>query len=330
MTTIKKPHDDLKSIGLMVVCIALNFVLSQIVSKLGLPLYFDSVGTIVASATGGFLPGVVVGFLTNVVIHLYNRYILLNPDDVTLYYCVVSVLIALVAAAFAQKKYFRKVSIKLLLPVICFVLIGGGIGSVITWGLYGNTMGDELASSLAGRIYTNVISNAFWAQMYAGLITDIPDKLFSMIVAFMLCKFYPKKLKPSRDRIDLAMLAKKGFSLSGKIIISVTLIFGIAAAVVTMVSFGMFRQTMVASESQYARDTASFPATLIDANMVDEYLRIKDTAEGYNRIKRYYSLILNSSDSDSMLNHLPERIHKGISENISVFCLINKLLPFRI
>ena len=296
MTTIKKPHDDLKSIGLMVVCIALNFVLSQIVSKLGLPLYFDSVGTIVASATGGFLPGVVVGFLTNVVIHLYNRYILLNPDDVTLYYCVVSVLIALVAAAFAQKKYFRKVSIKLLLPVICFVLIGGGIGSVITWGLYGNTMGDELASSLAGRIYTNVISNAFWAQMYAGLITDIPDKLFSTIVAFMLCKFYPKKLKPSRDRIDLAMLAKKGFSLSGKIIISVTLIFGIAAAVVTMVSFSMFRQTMVESEGQYARDTASFAATLIDANMVDEYLRIKDTAEGYNRIKRYYSLILNSSD----------------------------------
>ena len=296
MTTIKKPHDDLKSIGLMVVCIALNFVLSQIVSKLGLPLYFDSVGTIVASATGGFLPGVVVGFLTNVVIHLYNRYILLNPDDVTLYYCVVSVLIALVAAAFAQKKYFRKVSIKLLLPVICFVLIGGGIGSVITWGLYGNTMGDELASSLAGRIYTNVISNAFWAQMYAGLITDIPDKLFSTIVAFMLCKFYPKKLKPSRDRIDLAMLAKKGFSLSGKIILSVTLIFGIAAAVVTMVSFRMFRQTMVASEGQYARDTASFAATLIDANMVDEYLRIKDTAEGYNRIKRYYSLILNSSD----------------------------------
>lgn len=296
MTTIKKPHDDLKSIGLMVVCIALNFVLSQIVSKLGLPLYFDSVGTIVASATGGFLPGVVVGFLTNVVIYLYNRYILLNPDDVTLYYCVVSVLIALVAAAFAQKKYFRKVSIKLLLPVICFVLIGGGIGSVITWGLYGNTMGDELASSLAGRIYTNVISNAFWAQMYAGLITDIPDKLFSTIVAFMLCKFYPKKLKPSRDRIDLAMLAKKGFSLSGKIIISVTLIFGIAAAVVTMVSFSMFRQTMVESEGQYARDTASFAATLIDANMVDEYLRIKDTAEGYNRIKRYYSLILNSSD----------------------------------
>ena len=49
-------------------------------------------------------------------------------------------------------------------------------------------------------------------------------------------------------------------------------------------------------EGEYAKDTAMFAATLIDANMVDEYLRIKDSAEGYNRIKRYYSLILNSSD----------------------------------
>ena len=296
MTTIKKPHDDLKTIGLMVFCTAFNVVLSQIVLKLGIPLYFDCIGTIVAAITGGFLPGVVVGFLTNVLIYLYNKYILFNTEDTTIFYCVVSVLIALIAAAFAQKKYFKKISIKLLIPITCFVLVGGGIGSVITWGLYGNTLGDELASSLAGRIYTNVIENAFWAQMYAGLIMDIPDKLFSALIAFGIAKLYPKKFRPSKDRIDLASLAKKGFSLSGKIILSVTLIFGMAAAVVTYVSFNQFRETMVKSEGEYAKDTATFAATLIDANMVDEYLRLKDTADGYNRISRYYSLILNSSD----------------------------------
>ena len=296
MTAIRKPHDDLKSLGLMVICITLNFVLSQVIGLLGLPLYFDCIGTILAAAVGGFLPGVVVGFVTNILIFFFNTRILNNPDDVTLYYCVVSVLIALVAAAFAQKKYFKKFSIKLLIPVACFVLIGGGLGSVITWGLYGNTLGEELASSLAGRIYMNVINNAFWAQLYAGLIMDIPDKIFSTLIAFILCRLYPRKLRPSKDRIDLASLAKKGFSLSGKIIISVTLIFGIAATVVTLVSFNQFRSTMVKSEGEYAKDTATFAATLIDANMVDEYLRIKDSAEGYNRIKRYYSLILNSSD----------------------------------
>ena len=98
MTAIRKPHDDLKSLGLMVICITLNFVLSQVIGLLGLPLYFDCIGTILAAAVGGFLPGVVVGFVTNILIFFFNTRILNNPDDVTLYYCVVSVLIALVAA----------------------------------------------------------------------------------------------------------------------------------------------------------------------------------------------------------------------------------------
>ena len=296
MTAIKKQHDDLKTVGLIFIGIVINILLSQIVQKTGLPLYFDCVGTILAALVGGFTPGVIVGFLTNVLIYLFNRRVMGMVDDSTIYYCVVSVLIALIAASFAQNKYFRKLSVKMLIPVIGFILVGGGIGSVITWGLYGNTMGDELSSSLARRIYVNVISDAFWAQLYASLIMDIPDKVFSTLMAFVLYKVYPKKFRPSKDRIDLATLAKKGFSLSGKIILAVTLIFGMAATVVTMVSFQQFRNTMVKSEGEYARDTAMFAATLLDANMVDEYLRIKDTAEGYNRITRYYSLILNSSD----------------------------------
>ena len=75
MTTIKKPHDDLKTVGLMVGCTLFNIVLSQFVGTLGLPLYFDCIGTLVAAMTGGFLPGVVVGFLTNVLIFFYNKYI---------------------------------------------------------------------------------------------------------------------------------------------------------------------------------------------------------------------------------------------------------------
>ena len=296
MSKVKKPYDDLRSIGLMLACTALNIILGLVIGQLGLPLYFDCIGTIVAAVIGGFLPGVVVGFATNVLIYFIKVKIMLQADDSTIYYCVVSVLIALIAAAFAQKGYFKKISVKLLIPITYFVIIGGCLGSVITWGLYGNTLGQEVSSSLAVKIYTNVIQNAFWAQLYAGFIMDIPDKLFSTLIAFVICKIYPKKIRPSKDRIDLASLAKKGFSLSGKIILSVTLIFGIAATVVTLVSFNQFRTTMVKSEGEYAKDTATFAATLIDANMVDEYLRIKDTAEGYSRIKRYYSLILNSSD----------------------------------
>lgn len=296
MSGVKDKHNDLKTGVLIIICTVLNVLFNEVFTRLGLPVYFDCIFTILAAMVGGFMPSVVVGFATNVLIYLINRRVFLQTDDVTIYYCVVSVLIALAAAAFSQKGYFKKISFKMIVPVLYFVVLGGGLGSVISWGLFGNTLGDELASSLAGQIYTNVVHNAFWAQLYAGLITDIPDKLISTVLAFLLCLVFPKKLKPSRDKIDLATLAKRGFSLSGKIILSVTLIFGVVATVVTMVSYNQFRDTMVRSEGEYAKDTATFAATLLDANMVDEYLRIKDTAEGYNRLTRYYSLILSSSD----------------------------------
>ena len=296
MTTLKNQHEDLKAAGLVVAGILLNLLFANLAKLLQLPFYFDCIGTIAAAVTGGFLPGVLVGFFTNIVSYIFNFYIMGDHEDVTLFYCVVSVLIALVAAAFAQKKYFRIISAKMIIPIICFILLGGGLGSVISWGLFGDTLGEELASSLAGKIYMNVVKNAFWAQLYAGLIVDIPDKIISTILAFIIYKFYPRRFKPVRDRIDLAAMAKKGFSLSGKIIISVTLIFGLAATVVTTVSFSQFRNTIFQTESEYAQDTAKYAASLIDGNNVDEYLRIKDNADGYYVTNKNLKLIWSSSD----------------------------------
>ena len=291
----QKERDDIKILGLVIFCLVLNIVCSLTAKLTGIPFYFDCIGTIVAAIIGGFMPSVLVGFLTNVLSTFLYKW-LFGEDTSNLYYCIISVLIALVATIFSQKNFFKKIHIKMVIPLICFVILGGGLGSVITWGLYGNTMGEELASSLAGRIYSNGVNSAFLAQLYAGLIMDVPDKLISTALAFAIYKAYPKKFKPTKDRIDVAALAKKGISLSGKIIIAVTLIFGVVAAVVTGVSLNQFRLTMVESEGQYAIDTAKFAATLVDGNMIDEYIERRDAAEGYYRINRYFNLILNSSD----------------------------------
>ena len=128
MTHINRKHEDLKSLGLVVFGLLLNLVFSKIVSWLNLPFYFDCIGTIAAAITGGFMPGVLVGFFTNIISGI--------TDYTNLYYGVLNVLIAMVAAAFSQYRYFKKITWKIIIPIIAFVLIGGGIGSVITWGLY--------------------------------------------------------------------------------------------------------------------------------------------------------------------------------------------------
>ena len=148
--TQQKERDDLKILGLVIFCLVLNIVCSLTAKLTGIPFYFDCIGTIVAAIIGGFMPSVLVGFLTNVLSTFLYKWFF-GEDTSNLYYCIISVLIALVATIFAQKNFFKKIHIKMVIPLICFVILGGGLGSVITWGLYGNTMGEELASSLAGR-----------------------------------------------------------------------------------------------------------------------------------------------------------------------------------
>ena len=302
MVTRKKANrnnanNDLKALLLIFVCLAINLLMGKIAGWTGIPFYFDCIGTILAAMVGGFLPAVIVGFFTNIISAI-------GPgNESNIYYGVVSVLIALCAAAFAQKGTLRKLTPGFIVPILYFMVIGGGLGSIITWGLYGDTMGEELASSLAIRI-NDVVDNAFLAQLFAGLIVDLPDKLISTIVAFLFYKGYPNEWRPRRNEVDVHVLSKKkrgryrklGLSLSSKISVSVTVIFLIAAMVVAYVSFGLFRQTMIEQEKRYAKDVATYAASMIDGDSVDYYLDYKDYAPGYHTTSKTLDMVWNSSE----------------------------------
>ena len=47
--------------------ILLNLVLSTAVSVFGLLVYLDTVGTVAVAVMGGYLPGVIAGFATNII-----------------------------------------------------------------------------------------------------------------------------------------------------------------------------------------------------------------------------------------------------------------------
>ena len=55
------------TIAMIPVAIALNIVIGQIVAVIGLPVYVDSIGTVLVAAVAGPAAGVVTGILTNVI-----------------------------------------------------------------------------------------------------------------------------------------------------------------------------------------------------------------------------------------------------------------------
>ena len=61
---------------------------------LGIPLYLDTVGTIIATALGGGLPGIIVGFVTNVINGVLGTQ--------SMYYGIVNMTIAVITALFPK------------------------------------------------------------------------------------------------------------------------------------------------------------------------------------------------------------------------------------
>ena len=54
--------------------IAINFVLPRLASHFNVPLYLDNIGTLLAAVLGGYLPGIAVGYLNNIITSIiFNR-----------------------------------------------------------------------------------------------------------------------------------------------------------------------------------------------------------------------------------------------------------------
>jgi energy-coupling factor transport system substrate-specific component len=101
----------------------LNLAGAQLVTALKLPLFLDSFGTVIAAMWGGVIPGVAVGYLTNV----FNSFF----DEAALYYGLVSVVTAVLVSAFVDHGYFKER--RTALPCIAAVgVVSGVLSTIIT------------------------------------------------------------------------------------------------------------------------------------------------------------------------------------------------------
>ena len=165
--------------------ILLNIACAKLVLALQLPIFLDSIGTILVSALGGPLPGVTVGFFSNAINSI--------GDPITLYYGLISILIAFAAVFCSRAGLFTRFP-KALLSSLLFALIGGALGSLLTWMLYGLNMGSGISAPLALRIQSVTGATAFLSQLTADVAIDVVDKAITLTVVFLLLRILPNRL----------------------------------------------------------------------------------------------------------------------------------------
>lgn len=269
--------------------VVINFVLSRGASHLGIPLYLDNVGTLLASILGGYLPGILVGYLNNI-INMQG-----NPGNA--YYVVLSTMIASIGAYLGSKGWFDKLS-KTLLTVPVFAFVGGALGSILTYFLYGYGMGEGISAPFARKLLESGRLSVFWAQMISDVSIDIIDKAITVILVFIILKLIPERLKPGLRLTgwrqaplssEVQNYAKKNvtrsFSLRGKIITIISVIMVCVAVVTTFISYILYHNFAMDQYTNSCRSAAKLAAGMIDGDKLDEYMSGGDTSEEYRNLE---------------------------------------------
>ncbi|WP_162918846.1 ECF transporter S component [Taklimakanibacter deserti] len=163
--------------------IAINFVGGQFALLLKLPVYLDSIGTILVGATCGGLPGALVGAVSNVLNSI--------TSPPTMVFGILSIMFGLLAGWLAKRGVFTSLTLTLL-SAIPFAFIGGVLGALLTiWVFGGLAVG-------GGALVVGALTAAGFdintANFLAQVPMDVLDKVPTVLVVYAILKGMPKRL----------------------------------------------------------------------------------------------------------------------------------------
>ena len=290
---LSKAQKVLFAIGLVAAAILVNIVLSKIVLALGAPVFLDSAGTILAAMLGGTLPAVIAGFCSNAINGI--------SDITTLYYGIISILIGVAAGIFQQRGFFKTLP-KICIAILVFALLGGGLGSVLTYFLFGYDFGEGVSAPISLAIYNHLGLSKFFSQLTADIIIDVIDKTIVVVMAVVSYRYIPVIVKDLFARVFLfdPHLDQHQKRISGhfirrsllrKVVVMVIVAEILLGALASVTGFILYRQVSIGKFTDIAKGVTKSSSVVINADDIEEYVTKGHDAEGYDDIeKKLYSI----------------------------------------
>ena len=286
---LKNPLDKLKGLWvrsksvilLIIIGLLLNVIPAKIALAFDIPLYLDCLGTVLTAMLGGAMPAVIVGFGVNVI----NGF----AEPVAMYYGVLSVLIAIFATFFFRWGFFKK-AWKLLVVIFTFALIGGGLGSVFTYALYGFNFGEGISAPFAIAFHDVMHWNRFVSQLLADFVLDVFDKSAIVVLATLLFHYIPQKHKDELKKIyndpsSNAMNRMVRHSLLSKVVMIVMVAEILLGGLASTIGFLLYRTNSVNNFISIGKGVTEAASVAIDAEKVDDYVARGYEVEGYQKTR---------------------------------------------
>ena len=191
MGKIFKTKFTTATIVLIPACIGINYLGKLFASLLKLPLWLDCIGTCIGAALGGPIIGAICGAANNLI------YGFTTGDNITLIYALTSLFIGLVVGIMARIGFMKT------FPKALLTACAGGLAAVVVstplnilfWGgTTGNVWGDAVfAATQAAKLPLAL------GSLLDEIVVDVPDKLITLIIVFLILKGLPKKLTTLYD-----------------------------------------------------------------------------------------------------------------------------------
>ena len=165
--------------------IGINYLGKLFAGLLKLPLWLDSIGTVLASMLAGPVIGAISGIINNVIYGF-------TADPISFVYAITSGVIGLVVGIMAYKGWIANVKKAFVIGLVVGLVaatVSTPLNMIFWGGQTGNVWGDAL--------YATLISNNFpqWIASFCdSVVVDVPDKIATVIISFLIFKGLPKNL----------------------------------------------------------------------------------------------------------------------------------------
>lgn len=266
--------------------LALNLISSTAAKFFNLPIYLDTIGTIYIAALGGYVPGIAVGFFTNLIKAAFT------PSE--MYYSSVSVLIAIFTTYVARKGFFQNfVNVLLFIPALA---VFTGVCSLIIESFVRLPNFSNSAGEFGMYFLTNIV------------LFELLDKGVSVLIAFALMQFTSQEIKNSFHLLGLKqaplsddmkrIISKQSYlssSLRTKMLLILILCSLFVSLSIATISYMLFKTAAIDDKIKSVDGLIAVAINDIKADRIDDYLKLGYAAPDYRAVEQKLYAIKNSS-----------------------------------
>lgn len=293
---VKMKKDSRKwRVILVITGVISNVLLFFITHHFGLPIFLDTVGTIMTSVIGGLFPGILTAVLSNTLCAVI--------DDNSVFFMIVNVVVAIFTTW-----YFRKFSFIKIERVIIYALIAGAfsglMGAFIQDVLFGE-MQNGILVELMTPIHDNLhVSNQL--SLYIGnSLINILDKMIASILAFIVIYYTPmeelkivhdagwrqrplsidelQKIKAWDKDVKVTARSRMAYTLVGA---SIILVF-----IMGWIGVSLYFENQKNERIDSAWNATSFTTQMIDPESIENFLEKGEEDESYLLFQNLLSTI---------------------------------------